>query len=178
MMEADGHGEAEHDRGPVDPHVWLSPLNAKVIAANICKGLQDADPAHARDYDRNLATLQTDLDAVHARIARTLAPLKGRAFYVYHPAFGYFADVYGLKQVAVEIDGKEPTARQLADLIARAKADGVRVIFVQQQFPSKSAEAVAQEIGGAVIPIDPLSKDYPAVLEDMAAKISAALSNP
>ena len=102
-----------------------------------------------------------------------LAPCKGKTFYVYHPAFGYFADAYGLKQVSVEIEGKEPTAKQLADLITRAKADGVHVIFVQQQFPRKSAEAIAQEIDGVVIPIDPLSENYVANLEDIARKLTA-----
>ena len=165
----------DHERGAVDPHVWLNPLNAKIIAANICKGLKEADPAHAADYGQNLDALQDELDALHARIAGILAPFKGRAFYVYHPAFGYFADAYGLRQVAVEIEGKEPTPRQLAQLISRAKADGVRVIFVQQQFPKRAAEAVAQEIQGAVVSIDPLSYDYIKNLGTIAEELRAAL---
>ncbi len=174
-MEADADEPHDHDHGAMDPHVWLNPLNAKVIATHIAEGLKHIDPAHAADYERNLASLLGDLDALNARLANILASCKGKAFYVYHPAFGYFADAYGLKQVPVEIEGKEPTARQLASLIARAKADGVRAIFVQQQFPKKSAEAIACEIHGVAIAIDPLAEDYLANLEDIAKKLSAGL---
>jgi zinc transport system substrate-binding protein len=177
METADEGAESEQDHGAgaMDPHVWLSPLNAKIIAANICKGLEEVDPVHAADYENNLDGLQKELEALNARIAGILAPFKGQAFYVYHPAFGYFADAYGLKQVPIEIEGKEPTPKQLAELIARAKADGVRVIFVQQQFPRRPAEAIAEEIGCAVVSIDPLLHDYIRNLERIAEELRAAL---
>jgi zinc transport system substrate-binding protein len=76
----------------------------------------------------------------------------------------------------VEIGGKEPTSRHLAELIKKAKADGARVIFVQPQFSRKSAEALAKAIGGAVIPLDDLSKDYMENMKDIAKKIRDALS--
>jgi zinc transport system substrate-binding protein len=173
--DEDAESEQDHGAGAMDPHVWLSPLNAKIIAANICTGLKEVDPVHAADYENNLAALQNELDALNARIAGILAPFKGRAFYVYHPAFGYFADAYGLKQISIEIEGKEPTPKQLAELIARAKADGVCVIFVQQQFPKRPAEAIAEEIGCAVVSIDPLSHDYTRNLERIAEELRAAL---
>jgi zinc transport system substrate-binding protein len=166
--------ETGHEHGAEDPHVWLSPLNAKAVAANICKSLKQADAAHADVYEQNLASVQRDLDACHARIASALAPFKGDAFYVYHPAFGYFADAYGLRQIAVEIEGKEPTAKQLAGLIARAKADRVRVIFVQQQFPKRAAEAIAKEVGGAVVSLDPLAHDLIRNLEAIAERLRTA----
>ena len=173
--DEDAESEQDHGAGAMDPHVWLSPLNAKIIAANICKGLKEVDPVHAADYENNLSPLRNELEALNTRIAGILAPFKGRAFYVYHPAFGYFADAYGLKQTSIEIEGKEPTPRQLAELITRAKADGVRVIFVQQQFPRRPAEAIAEEIGCAVVSIDPLSHDYIANLERIAEELRAAL---
>jgi zinc transport system substrate-binding protein len=162
--------------GQSDPHTWLSPRNARIEAANVCRALAAADPKHAAAYQENLAALDRDLEALDAELARTLAPLKGKTLLVYHPAFGYFADAYGLRQAPVEIEGKEPTARQLAALVDRARADGVRVIFVQPQFSARSAEAVAQAIGGAVVPLDDLSRDYLANLRDMAAKIRTALA--
>ncbi|MBE3098386.1 MAG: zinc ABC transporter substrate-binding protein [Planctomycetes bacterium] len=167
---------AAHD-GQADPHVWLSPRCAKIQAATIAKALADADPARAEEFRKNLAALQQDLDRLDARLAATLAPLRGKTFFVYHPAFGYFADAYGLVQAPVEIEGKEPGARQLAALIARAKSEGVRVIFVQPQFSARSAEAVARAIGGAVVPIDPLAEDYEANLMDMADKIRRSLGD-
>jgi zinc transport system substrate-binding protein len=178
--EHDGHGESHTEEphvhaGRPDPHIWLNPLLVKTQARTICDALVKLDPQHAADYHKNLAAFEGDLDRVHAEIAKTLAPLKGHELFVFHPAFGYFADAYGLKQVPVEIEGKEPTAKQLAELIARAKVDQVKVIFVQPQFSRKSAEAVAQAIGGAVVPIDDLARDYLKNLEDIAAKIKAGL---
>jgi zinc transport system substrate-binding protein len=161
--------------GEPDPHFWLSPRLAKILAANVCDGLKALDPAHAAEYDANLKKVQDDLDAVDAKLAAALAPFKGRAFFVYHPAFGYFADVYGLKQLPVEIEGKSPTAKELAALIQRAKKENVKVIFVQPQFSPKSARAVATAIGGVVVPMDDLARDYVHNLEDMAGKIAEAL---
>ncbi len=164
--------------GAMDPHVWLNPLDAKILARNMARALRQYDPVHAAAYGSNLDALDKDLDALHARVSALLAPFKGRTFYVYHPSFGYFADVYGLKQAAVEIEGKEPTARQLAALIDRAKAEGVRAIFVQQQFPRKSAEAVAREIGGKVVAVDPLARDYLAGVETIAQNLHDTWTQP
>jgi len=160
-----------HDDGELDPHIWMSPLLAKDIAANICEGLIAADPANADAYRANLEVFQQELDAVHERIAKQLAPLRGRTMMVFHPAFGYFADTYGMRQAAVETGGREPTSRQLKQLIERARREDVRVIFVQPQFPPKAAEAVAREIGGVVVQIDPLARDYLENLERIADEI-------
>ena len=171
-------GREEHApaAGEPDPHVWMNPRNVKIMAATIAAALAEADPAHAADYARNCKDFQADLDRVDAKIAAALAPLKGRPMLVFHPAFGYFADAYGLRQMPVEIEGKEPSARQLADLIDKARAAGARVIFVQPQFSTKTAEAVARAIGGAVVPIDDLSPDYLANLEAIAGRIANAVS--
>jgi zinc transport system substrate-binding protein len=173
------HDDHDHDHdhahGEADPHVWLSPRNAKILAANTAAALRELDPAHAADYDANLETLHADLDALDARVAKALGPLRGQTLLVYHPAFGYFADAYGLRQEPVEVEGKEPTARQLAALIDEAKRDGVRVIFVQKQFSVQSASALAEAIGGAVVPVDPLAYDYLANLEGLADQVAEAL---
>jgi zinc transport system substrate-binding protein len=163
------------ESGDPDPHLWLSPRNAAIMAATMAQALAEADPAHADAFQRNLATVQADLARLDAQLAAALAPLKGKDFFVYHPAFGYFAQAYGLRQVPVEIEGKEPTARQLVRLIDRAKAEGVRVIFVQPQMASRSADRVAEAIGGAAVPMDDLAKDYIANLADMAEKVRKAM---
>ena len=164
-----------HRAGEPDPHIWLSPRLAAIQAARIAQALTTADPDHAAEFQKNLETLQEDLRRADERLAGVLAPLRGQTFFVFHPAFGYFADAYGLRQRAVEIEGKEPTARGLADLIEKARASGVRIIFVQPQFSAKSAGAVARAIGGAVVPMDDLARDYLANLEAMADKIVQAL---
>jgi len=173
--DADHKHDDHAPTGRPDPHIWLNPLLVKTQAQTICAALEEYDPSHAEQFRANLAAFHADLDRVHARITEALAPLQGREVFVYHPAFGYFTDAYGLKQVPVEIEGKEPTARQLAELITRAKSAGVRVIFVQPQFGRKSAEAVANAIGGAVVPMDDLARDYLKNLEEMAAQIKTGL---
>ena len=97
----------------LDPHVWLSPPLLKTMAANIAAGLCRADPSHAKDYRRNLSSLDRRLDLLHQQVARRLAPYRGRSFYVFHPGFAYFADAYGLKEAAIQLGGQMPTAKQL-----------------------------------------------------------------
>ena len=170
------HAEHGHEDQPgtPDPHVWLDPRNAKVIARNVADALIEADAAHAAEYEKNLQALVSDLDALDARLREILGPYQGRTFHVYHPTFGYFADAYGLKQVSVEISGKEPTARQLAQFIDRAKRENARVIFVQKSFPARAAQAVAEDVGATVIKIDPLSRDYIENLESVALQMREA----
>jgi zinc transport system substrate-binding protein len=175
-----GHGEAEehghdHEAGEMDQHTWLDPQLAKVQAKTIADTLIRIDPSHKDQYEKNLKGFQADLEAIHEQLTKSLAPVKGKSFFVFHPAYGYFGDAYGLKQVPVQIGGKEPTARQLARLIELAKEDGVRVIFVQPQFSKKSAEALAKSIDGAVVPLDDLAPDYLKNLQEMAAKLDSAL---
>jgi len=175
------HGkEAAHDHrtGAPDPHVWLDPVLAKTQVATICDTLVAMDPAHTDEYRKNLEAFQQDLDRLNQKLTAALAPLKGKTFYVYHPAFGYFADRYGLRQVPVEMGGKEPSAKHLAQLISRARKDGVKVIFVQPQFSKKTAEALAKEIGGAVVPLNDLAKDYLKNMEEIATQVSAAIGPP
>jgi len=166
---------AENGQG-TDPHIWMSPRLMKVIAANVCDAFATADPVHASDFRRRREALLSDLDALDAEVAAALAPLRGRRLYVFHDAFGYFADAYGLEQVAIETGGREPGPRQVATIIENARRDGVRAIFVQPQFSTVSAQAIASEIGGAVVPFDPLARDYIGNMRGAAAAVKAALA--
>ena len=169
--EETGH----HDHGDFDPHIWLDPDLAKLQARAICDGLVMADPTNEQYYESNLNILQADLDSVDARISEQLAPYEGRDFYVFHPAFGHFGRAYGLHQVAIEESGKEPSAKQLADLISKAETDGVKVIVVQEQFSTREAEAVADAVGARIVQLDPLSRDYLTNLENIAKVLADAL---
>ncbi|HNT69999.1 MAG TPA: zinc ABC transporter substrate-binding protein [Syntrophorhabdaceae bacterium] len=172
----DGKASIERPGRTPDPHIWMDPKLVKVQARNIYNALCRLDPSNCKEYSGNLQAFLSDLDRIDQRIASALAPFKGSNIYVFHPAFGYFADSYGLRQVPIEIEGKEPGARQLAVIINRAKKERVQVIFVQPQFSTKSAETIAKSIGGAVVPINPLSRDYLSNLEKIAAKIEQGLS--
>ena len=172
------HASSAHDgeRGGLpDPHTWLNPRLAKIQARNICGALKELVPEHAAAFETNLSRLLHDLDALDAELTDALGPLAGESIYVFHPAFGYFTDAYGLRQVPIELGGMEPSARELAGLIDDAISEGVRVIFVQPQFSTRSARAIAEEIGGAVVPIDPLSADYMDNLRTIAREVANAL---
>ncbi len=158
-----------------DPHIWMDPKLVKIQARNIHNALCRLDPDYAVQYSNNLNGFLADLDRTDKHIASVLAPLKGSNMFVFHPAFGYFADSYGLHQISIEISGKEPSAKQLATIIDKAKKDGAHIIFVQPQFSRKSADTIAKAISGAVIPINPLALDYLANLEQMADKIEKGL---
>jgi zinc transport system substrate-binding protein len=174
--DSHGHGHS-HDANGLDPHTWLNPLNAKIQAGTIAKTLIQMDPAQSAIYEENLKKFEADLDNTNTELTNSLEPIRGKSFFVFHPAFGYFADAYGLKQVAVEVEGKEPTARQLARLIEKAKAQGVKVIFAEPQFPQKAARTLAESIGGAVVLIDDLSPDYLNNMREIAASVGAALKS-
>lgn len=185
MTEAEAGAEHTHGHGKkhnhsreseLDLHTWLNPQLAKIQARTIADALIRLDPSRTEQYENNLKDFHVDLDSIHGQLTKALAPLKDKSFFVFHPAYGYFGDAYGLRQISVQLAGKEPTARQLARLIKLAKNDGVRIIFVQPQFSKKSAEVLAKAIGGAVVPLDDLSRDYLKNLRDMAAEIEAALS--
>ena len=99
------------------------------------------------------------------------APLK--TFMVYHPSWGYFARDYGLEQLAIEAEGKEPTAQHLMHLVRQARQQGIKVLFAAPQFDVRSAEAIATEIGARIIAVDPLPRNYQTELERFAAQLSS-----
>jgi zinc transport system substrate-binding protein len=172
--EGDSEKTDHHEEG-ADPHIWLSPRLVKVQARTIADALIEVDPAGQATYENNLAAFIQELDALDATLAEALAPVKGKIFMVFHPAWGYFADAYGLKQEPIEVEGKDPSGQQLARMIELAKDEGVRVIFVQPQFSKRSAMRVAEAIGGAVVPINPLARDYLNNLERVAVAVHEAL---
>ena len=168
----------QNNAGEPDLHIWLSPPLIKIQAMNIEEALTIADPVHAQQYKKNLAVFLEDIDKLDIEIKKMLAPYKGETFYVFHPAFGWFANRYGLEQQAVEIEGKLPTAKQLSRLIKSARAENIRLIFVQPQFDRRCAETLAQAIGCKVVPINPLEKNVVLNLKDIALKIERALKKP
>ncbi|UCD64240.1 MAG: zinc ABC transporter substrate-binding protein [Candidatus Zixiibacteriota bacterium] len=172
------HSEGHAHEEIFDPHVWLDPALAEIQAANICAALIEIDPSNRPVFERNLDDFTRRLDSVDTVVRQMLAPVRGRAIYVFHPAYGYFCDAYGLVQAAIEAGGKEPSARQLAELVERAERDSVSVIFIQPQFSQRQAESVGRAIGAGVQTLDPLSGDYLNNLVDMATSIASALGVP
>lgn len=168
-------GREEGEHGILDPHIWLSPPLVKIQARAIMTALQAADPPNQAFYEAGCERFMAAVDALDSRIKTLLAPERGLRFMVFHPAWGYFAEAYGLRQVPIEIEGKAPKPAELKALIDHARHAGIRAIFVQPQFSTKSADIIAAEIGARVIVADPLAEDWPVNLEAVADKFKAAL---
>ena len=159
-----------------DPHVWLSPVAVMVQARNILRGLLTVDPDHRSIYEANYRQFLIELLDLDADLRGVFAGTEGRTeFMVFHPAWGYFADAYGLKQVPVEIEGKDPKPAELQHLIHHATERGISVVFVTPQFSTKSAETVASAIGGQIAFVDPMALNWKANMVEVAEKFRAAL---
>jgi zinc transport system substrate-binding protein len=169
-------GEEGHDHGIKDPHIWLSPPLVMLQARNILQGLLRADPVHRDIYQANYKKFIIELVDLDAELTNALeARDRAQAFMVFHPAWGYFALAYGLEQVAVEVEGKEPKPAELQRLIQDARERGIKVVFVQPQFSTKSAETIASAVGGQIAFVDPLSPEWSKNLREVAAKFKGAL---
>lgn len=159
--EHDAEERGMHDHAhQLDPHIWLSPELVKIQANTICAALQEYDPANSEYYNTNLQSFIADLTALQQYFQERLSHLKHREFLVFHPSWGYLADEFDITQIPIQIEGKSPTPSQLAEIIRFAQKEHIRVVFVQKQFSTSTAQTVAKAIGGNVVCIDPLAEDY------------------
>jgi zinc transport system substrate-binding protein len=154
------HNHDHQQNGILDPHIWLSPPLVKIQALNIFKALQQADPANSETYEANYKNFIAEIDLLHIELENTFSGKEETPFMVFHPSWGYFAKTYGLKQVPIEVEGKDPKPAQLMEVIEFAKEHNIKVIFVQPQFSTRSAQMVAKEIGGQVVSVDPLALNW------------------
>ena len=171
----EAHEEDHHEHVGLDPHIWLSPPLVKIQARTILAALQEADPGHRNVYEANFQNFAKRIDQLDADLKKTFAGKQGLQFMVFHPSWGYFALSYGIEQVAIEIEGKNPKPAQLEELINHAREKGIRVIFAQPQFSTKSAKLIAREINGEVTFADPLAEDWMTNLSYVADNFKKAL---
>ena len=176
-MVAHAHDIEGKDRSlnAVDPHIWLSPERLAIQARLISETLQQIDPDHASYYAAHLADLVAEIDDLDAWIEDTLAPYRGRAFVVFHPSWGYFADDYGLRQIAIEAEGNNPSDAELTRIQEQTRALGVSVVFVQPQIAGRAARAIAEVMGARLETLDPLAPDVIANLRHVTNSIAEAL---
>jgi zinc transport system substrate-binding protein len=172
--DAAGH---EHAGGAGDPHVWTSPRLMRAAAVTVAEALARRDPEGAETYRARLSAFLAELDALDAEIRRELASPARRRFLVTHPAWGHFAADYGLEQVAIDSEGKEPSPARLVALVEAARAEGLPVVFSQKGFPESAARAIARETGARVVTLDPIARDWLGNTRRTAREIAAALSS-
>lgn len=161
--EEHSHNDAavvDHHEAEIDPHIWLAPNLVKDQINIITAALVELKPDDRDVFEKNALAFKAKLDDLDAEISAVFKDLATDKLLVYHPAWGYFADRYGLQQIAIEQDGKEPTAKNLIQFLQTARLEDVKVIFVQAQFNEVIARSLADDLGAAVVSIDPLAEDY------------------
>lgn len=158
-----------------DPHIWLSPKRVQVMVDTIAQNLVILNNGTV-DYAANAKAFNAELTQLESDITDLLAPVKNQSFVVFHPAFGYFADEFGLKMYALEEDGHEATPNHLMEMVDFAKENGIKTIFYQAEIDSAQSKSFAEEIGGVSAALSPLSGDYIANLHKMAQTIKDSQS--
>ena len=159
-----------------DPHVWTAPDCVRVIARGIGDALAVLLPERQEELKRGLEGFQREIDSIDAEVQEMLGVHRGRSFLAFHPAWGCFAEQYGLEQIAIEHGEKQPGPGMLAEIVTWAREEQVRVLFVQPQSSQHSAEQVAREIGAGVISADPLARNWPDSIRGFARALALSFA--
>lgn len=167
--------ELHHHTG-TDPHVWLSPMNAKRMVENLAAGLAEVDPDNSGKYRANADAYITELDGLDAYVRKRFEGKTDRTFLTYHPSFSYLAREYGLDQVGIEHEGKEPTPQTLRQAIEDAREHDLAFVFVNPQFSTRHAETVARELDATTRPLDPLPRAYVTDMQILADALAEEFS--
>lgn len=161
LIYAEEHKHGDHSHGGIEPHIWNSIPNAKLIAKNILEGILSIDNENTEFYTENYNLLIQEIDAVEKEIDSLFSQNDvNQGFMIYHPALSYFAKDYGLKQISIEEEGKEPTPGHMKKLINACFEENIHIIFIQPEFDIKNAEVIAEQTKSIIVPINPLSYNW------------------
>jgi zinc transport system substrate-binding protein len=168
------HHEGEHVEG-ADPHYWVSPKCAMIMASSVKEFLCVLNPSQKEKYTRNYQELVLKIQDVDNKAQELFAGIPNRSFMIYHPNLAYLARDYGLEEIPVEFEGKEPPPSRMKDLIDRARKDAIKTIFVQREYDTKNAKAIAHETRAEIRIIDPLSEDWEGATTDIINALHKSL---
>ena len=168
LMGSGSETDEGHTHGHLDPHIWLSPELAKTMAKNIMQALIEIDPAGEDRYRERLSRLVHSLGRLQEEVRSILGEDPKTPFAVFHPSWGYFCREFGLEQIPIEVRGKEPAPRELQAIIGYLREKGVRTIMIQKEFSRHAAMRIARSLNGEVVTLDPLGRDYPALIREAA----------
>jgi zinc transport system substrate-binding protein len=156
--------DREFESGGRDPHIWLSPKRVEVMINTIAQTMSEIDQDNKDIYQENAEAYIAQLENADNEISEIFEDVVNKDFIIYHPAYGYFADDYGLTMYALQESGKDATPQHLQDLIDAANEKNIKVVYIQAEFDSSQAEAFAEEIEGKTTQLSPLSANY---IEDL-----------
>jgi len=165
----------DHNHFGTDPHIWVSASQMQVQIENIKNALVNLMPDSAKYFTDNYEKLKVVLVDTDKKIMGMFHNVERKTYMIYHPAMSYFARDYGLEQLPLEYEGKEPSGKYMIDLINKSKKLGIKTIFIQKQFPEDKAKAIAKELGAKVVKIDPLAYQWPDNMIYMAEQIQKSL---
>lgn len=172
-------GDHEHEGGHTeiaDPHYWVSPKCAFKMAESVRAFLSDLNPSQKEKYSANYKIFMDRIGGLDSLANSFFSNSAAKSFMIYHPNLAYIARDYGLEEIPVEYEGKEPSAARLRDLIDRARTDKLKTIFVQLEYDTKNAKSIAGEIGARVILINPLSEDWYSSTKDLIGLLNQSLT--
>ncbi len=175
LLYSGNHHEGDHDEGP-DPHYWMSLNCALSMASSIKDFLCGLNPVHKQQYEVNYQIFITKIQKLNKKAQELFSGLKNKTFMIYHPNLGYLARDYGLKEISVEYEGKEPPPSRMKELIDLARKDGLKTIFVQREYDTRNAEVIASQIGAQIKIIDPLSEDWLPTMSDIVTELYDSIS--
>ncbi|MEE4256844.1 MAG: zinc ABC transporter substrate-binding protein [Bacteroidales bacterium] len=168
------HGD--HSHTGIDPHTWMSAENMEIMARQIYGDMSMLFPEHKDMIRKNYAALLAEIKESGRYAREKLAAHKGKSFLIFHPSLGYFADAYGLEQIAIEYEGKEPSPAHLETIVKKAREKNIHTIFVQKEFDVRNAEIIADEIEAKIIIIDPLSEDWPGAMKQLVNSLNKSFN--
>ncbi|SHM82724.1 MULTISPECIES: metal ABC transporter solute-binding protein, Zn/Mn family [unclassified Fibrobacter] len=162
MEEHEHEAHGHHHEEELDPHIWTSPYRVKILAQNVYQELKKIDSEHETYYISRIQETQKTLSKLERELNETVInmPIARRSFIVFHPSYGYLAKDCKLKQYAIEVNGKEPKPKDLAELIKMGRKNGVKTVFVQPQFSKRAAATIAKDLNAVVVETDPLDADF------------------
>jgi zinc transport system substrate-binding protein len=171
--EEDNHGHDVHLHNGPDPHYWMSPVSAYVIAEDVKNFLTQLNPASAQKYEAGLKALQNNIARVDSTLREELSGAPSTTFMIYHPALTYMARDYGLEQISFEDEGKSPSPARMKALIDIARDKGINIIFIQAEYDLRNAESLAGETGAGLVVINPMNRDWPAAVLEVGKAIGS-----
>ena len=166
----DGHS---HAHGGPDPHYWMSPSAARIMARDIRDFLTELNPASAEKYDANLAVVNGRIAEVDSLVRAALGPDPHRTVMIFHPALAYMGLDYGFEQVSFEDEGKSPSPARMKELIDLAREKNIKIIFIQAEYDVRNARSLSSETGAELIVINPMNSVWPEAVMEVARALGS-----
>jgi zinc transport system substrate-binding protein len=172
LIEIPTEKHGDHYHYGVDPHIWLSPKLVKEFSPRILAALSKLKAENSKHYQNNYEKFISRIDSLDARIKEWSAKAHNKSFLIFHPVLTYYARDYGYEQIPLEVDGKEPGLKHMKKIADMAQQKNIHKILVQKEFDMRNAKVTADQIGGRIIQIDPLSENWPENIIDISKKLT------